>query len=60
MANKSCDKPCYPEMMTKEDWDAFYNKGFMYKQGNFVFIYHKKLDIYKILKEENNLYVQIN
>lgn len=60
MANKSCDKPCYPEMMTKEDWDAFYNKGFIYKQGNFVFMYNKKLHLYKILKEENNLYVQVN
>lgn len=23
MADKACDKPCYPEMMTKEDW-AYY------------------------------------
>lgn len=23
MANKSCDKPCYPEMMDKRCWEAF-------------------------------------
>jgi len=23
MANKSCDKPCYPVMMNKEDWTNY-------------------------------------
>lgn len=23
MANKSCDKPCYPPMMSKKDWGLF-------------------------------------
>jgi hypothetical protein len=27
MANKACDKPCYPPMMNKKDWDKLINKG---------------------------------
>lgn len=23
MANKACDKPCYPKMMSKREWDSF-------------------------------------
>ena len=23
MADKACDKPCYPEMMTRDVWEAF-------------------------------------
>lgn len=29
MANKACDKPCYPEMMKKRKWNAF-------KTGNLI------------------------
>lgn len=27
MANKACDKPCYPAMMNKKDWEEFYGNG---------------------------------
>lgn len=30
MANKSCDKPCYPTMMSKYKWDSWKKSG-----GNF-------------------------
>lgn len=35
MADKACDKPCYPEMMNKADWETYkyFNKiEFMYKE----------------------------
>ena len=27
MANKACDKPCYPAMLSKKDWEEFYGNG---------------------------------
>jgi len=27
MANKACDKPCYPEMMTKKEWQKYLKDG---------------------------------
>lgn len=34
MANKSCDKPCYPEMMNKKQWNNFLDgKIFRDKKG---------------------------
>lgn len=27
MANKSCDKPCYPKMMNKKNWQSYKNKN---------------------------------
>ena len=27
MANKACDKPCYPAMINKKDWEEFYGNG---------------------------------
>lgn len=34
MANKACEKPCYPTMMKKIDWQIFSTKEiFMYDKG---------------------------
>lgn len=35
MANKSCHKPCYPEMMDADEWESFskYGIGFRDKNG---------------------------
>lgn len=33
MANKPCDKPCYPEIMRKSDWKEF-KKGAIYFDRN--------------------------
>lgn len=30
MANKACDKPCYPIMLNKKQWDRFKKRGVMY------------------------------
>jgi len=30
MANKACDKPCYPTMMGRKDWKAFQKGGLFY------------------------------
>lgn len=60
MANKACDKPCYPSMMTEFQWNWFYNKGKVCKEGKYVFMYSKKNNKYKILEEKNNCYVQVN
>jgi hypothetical protein len=27
MANKACEKPCYPAMLSKKDWEEFYGDG---------------------------------
>ena len=27
MADKACDKPCYPAMISKKDWEEFYGSG---------------------------------
>jgi hypothetical protein len=32
-ANKSCDKPCYPEMMSRYDWKYFKYGSFKDKHG---------------------------
>jgi len=31
MCNKSCDGNCYPEMMSKKDWNKFYTTGYPIK-----------------------------
>lgn len=33
MANKACDKPCYPEMMNKQQWNDF-NHGHIITDNN--------------------------
>lgn len=41
MANKSCDKPCYPPIVNKSDWESFY-KGFLalrFNNNNEVWAY---------------------
>lgn len=42
MANKSCDKPCYPPMLSKKNWKK-YKKGEWY-----VICKGKKFEIHKI------------
>ena len=32
MANKACDKPCYPEMLSKKNW-KFLKEGLFYPDG---------------------------
>ena len=38
MANKSCDKPCYPPMMSKKEWKWFWKEyplgGYLSKDGD--------------------------
>lgn len=48
MANKACDKPCYPTMMNKRDWKTF-KKGTptLDKENGFLWWYRKgKLEHY--------------
>lgn len=49
MANKACDKPCYPPMMNRKDWDNFLN-GKPYFDGQRIFVYltmQNKIKVYK-------------
>ena len=32
MANKACDKPCYPEMLSRKNW-KFLKEGLFYPDG---------------------------
>lgn len=49
MANKACDKPCYPIMMNKDDWKLF-NEGYVHidKTGRWG------LKIHNILSHDSN------
>lgn len=33
MANKACDKPCYPKMMGRKDWEDFKKKNNLTPKG---------------------------
>jgi hypothetical protein len=33
MANKACDKPCYPTMMSRRDWKMFRRGGMYYDRA---------------------------
>lgn len=38
-ANKSCDKPCYPTIMSKKDWNKFIKGSLLYKDKNGLWEY---------------------
>ena len=45
MADKACDKPCYPRMMTKQEWDNFANMDKYCKwfvDANYSWRYYKE------------------
>lgn len=51
MANKECDKPCYPRMLSRKDWNYL-------KRHNFILLdngqlWKLKYGIFKLIKEEN-------
>jgi hypothetical protein len=42
MANKACDKPCYPTMMNIEDWNRFKKSSPVFdNQTNIVWWFRK-------------------
>jgi hypothetical protein len=49
MADKACDKPCYPPLMDKAHWSSF-NKGESHYSGNHIFLYDVKKNLYQIIK----------
>lgn len=52
MANKSCDLPCYPEMMNKEIWSAFKcTSVFIDENGRWAFKFNNH-DIHYDNKED--------
>ena len=46
MANKQCDKPCYPEMMSKKQWNRvkFVNGSIVDKNNNIFQYYNNKFN----------------
>lgn len=40
MANKACDKPCYPAMLNKKEWEDCKREGF-YRDGDFCWVLSK-------------------
>lgn len=48
MANKACDKPCYPKMMKKSLWKIFITGKLAITEGNNTFIFNKKTNKIKI------------
>lgn len=46
MANKACDKPCYPEMMDKVSWGKF-KEGFTHYSVGYSWILLKDLTLFK-------------
>ena len=60
MCNKSCDKPCYPPMMSVTRWEGF-KKGGVFKDHKTNHIWLLKEDKLFLYTEENlNGYVQVN
>ncbi len=59
MANKSCDKPCYPEMMNRSDWKHFERRGTRVDKHG-VWIWIDIEDKHKLYKETPTGYVQAN
>lgn len=51
MCNKACNKPCYPKILPKKDWN-FLKKTDMYfeKNSNILWTIDKKLNIFKGVK----------
>lgn len=49
MANKACDKPCYPKMLSKKEW-SFLQKGSM--------LYDANIDKYWGLSDFFNIFVK--
>ena len=48
MANKACDKPCYPKIFSKEDW-KFLKEGCLYLEDKILW----KLENNNIIKRRN-------
>lgn len=59
MANKSCDKPCYPPIMSRNVWRVFKQGGAWrdYKTGKIWLLKSGKLFLYT---ENTYSYVQVN
>ena len=58
MANKACDKPCYPSMMSKKQWNFFKDLS---KKGYPVAIEGNNLSVLKedfFWKLENNKFIK--
>ena len=45
MANKACDKPCYPRMLNKKEWNIITNKGFILINKKYWRINNNKFEI---------------
>lgn len=59
MANKSCNKPCYPPIMSEKRWESFKGGGAYrdYRTGDVWLLRHKKLFLYA---QNTHSYVQVS
>lgn len=48
MANKACDKPCYPEMQTKQNWGYLKLGSAMVSEGNWWSLDEARLKFIKL------------
>lgn len=53
MANKACDKPCYPLMMSKKEWEIFKKGNYKTYIDTSVYPYQYSLWIYDMDKYGN-------
>lgn len=49
MANKACDKPCYPKMLSKKQWKNMSKKGFLHWEDTRLWCYNKKSNKFILL-----------
>jgi len=61
MCNKSCDKPCYPRMLNKSEWNDFKTSSLVYiKETRLLWYLEDENTLNYIKIEENELGKQYN
>jgi len=58
MANKACDKPCYPTMMNKFKWKMFNKKGYLIYDDQTKLFWQLIKGILICKKEYNGIHIK--
>ena len=53
MANKACDKPCYPAMMDKKSWERFKTGALYYDKETKMMWWYKKGELLNYKSKKN-------
>ena len=51
MCNKACDKPCYPAMLSRKDWESLKNIGIYFeRKSNIIWSINKETNKFIIIE----------